>query len=53
MNLFGCFPFDAGVFRTFQVLEFSRKKIQDFSGGMGTLSDSLKKNTTAQSTMNI
>ena len=23
--------------RTFQVLEFSRKKIQDFPGGVGTL----------------
>jgi len=29
--------FQGYVSRTFQVLEFSRKKIQDFPGGMGTL----------------
>jgi len=31
------FPGPKWFSRTFQVLEFSRKKIQDFPGGVGTL----------------
>jgi len=47
------FPGPKCFSRTFQVLEFSRKIILDFPGGMGTLQDSPRTRPTFSSSSNL